>query len=119
MSIEEVGTETHDAANLAWAGDRERLLPYEPLLPVDREDTRHWVAVYEDLVAFNRRMIDLVETRLQSDGIADDRHESPDLALLRAHLERLSFRLDHWKRQGSEIAPDGAGSENGQPGHIS
>ena len=90
--------EARDSTNLAWAANRERLLPGEPPQPCDSQDGEHWIAVYEELVSFNRELIELVEKRLTSLAPSEESPEAADLLLLQAHLARLSWRLDHWKQ---------------------
>jgi hypothetical protein len=93
------GVLTRDAANLRWAADRNRLLPGElPQTPYS-EDAEHWVRVYNDLLGFNIEMMGVIEKRLLAMPATHGGPEGADLALLRAHVRRLRWRLSYWQRR--------------------
>ena len=94
--IEPEGEEAESRAALAHAADRGRLLPDEPEESTATEDVEHWIAVYRELVAFNRELIELVERRLTAEPGGESGPEPAELQLLKAHLERLSRRLERW-----------------------
>ena len=99
------GTDTRDTANLASAADPDRRLPGEPAETAEWQDALHWVSVYQELVSFTTRHMELAQQRLDSLSSPDDGPEAPELPLIRAHSGRLGARLDYWKRRSIELAP--------------
>jgi hypothetical protein len=106
----EEAREARDSANLSWAANRERLLPGEPVKACDSQDAEHWIAVYEELVSFNRELIELVEKRLKLLPASEDNPEAADLLLLQAHLGRLIWRLEHWRQHTYALVARGISS---------
>jgi hypothetical protein len=99
------GTDTRDAANLALAADPDRRLPGEPAETAEWQDALHWLGVYEELVSFTLRHVELAQERL---GSLPSPNDGPALLLIQAHSGRLRLRLDYWKRRCAELAPGGA-----------
>jgi len=99
------GTQARDTVNLAQAVRRDRLLRGEPADTSEWRETLRWVSVYQELVAFNLDLMELVQKRLDSLPSPDDGPERPDLLLIEAHYARLCSRLDFWKRRCAELAP--------------
>jgi len=100
---DEEGVLTRDAANLRWAADRNRLLPGERPQTRYSEDAEHWVRVYTDLLGFNIEMMGVIEKRLLAMPAPNGGPEGADLALLRAHVRRLRWRLSFWQRRRSHL----------------
>lgn len=105
MSVEE-GLEARDAANVLWAGNRDRLLPGERPHTTYSEDAEHWVRVYTDLVGFNLKMMHQIGQRVASVPVSENGAEHPDLVLLRAHVRRLRWRLRFWEERLAELRPE-------------
>lgn len=93
-----------DAANVRWAGDRNRLLPGERPQTLYSEDAHHWVRVYTELLAFNVQLMDAIEKRLLAMPSPKGGPERSDLALLQAHVRRLRWRRGFWQRRRSHLA---------------
>ena len=100
-----------DAANLASAADRGRLLRGEPAELNDWEEVQRWIGTYEDLVSFNAEVIELVERRLESLPAGHGGPEEADLLLLQAHLGRLRGRLEYWKVRSGQLEKGAAQAE--------
>lgn len=97
-------------AAAAHAVDTERLLPgeaaaSEPMLPGRhlqagyRDDAKHWIGVYAELLDFKRFMIDGTAKRAAAmrTELAQQEIESTDLRLARAEAERFTRRLAFWR----------------------
>ena len=98
MAVQD-GIEARDVANVAWARDRERLLPGERPETRYLDDAEHWISVYSDLLAFNRMMVQAIQERLASTLVTSEGPEYPDLVLLHAHVRRLRWRLRFWRQR--------------------
>ncbi|MEO6795382.1 MAG: hypothetical protein ABI401_13400 [Candidatus Dormibacter sp.] len=78
--------EIRDTENIRWASDPSRLLPGEEPESLFADDARHWIAVYSELLSFNRQLAEGITVR-----------QEDDLPLMQAHIERMNGRLDYWQ----------------------
>ena len=91
--------EAEEAARQAASSDR--LMPGEAeAIESGREDdARHWLTVYEELFGFKQNLLSaLVEQRdrIHADGMAEVEN---DEILLTREADRLSRRLEFWRRE--------------------
>jgi hypothetical protein len=87
------------------AADPERLLPGEDPATPYPDDAQKWVEVYDELLRFKNRLLDVAEDTIK------DLHDKParkevidtDRIVLRAEVERFHRRLSFWQRRLSEL----------------
>lgn len=69
------------------------------------EDAEHWVAVYKELIAFKRSLLDSTNEDASQLEHREARREAShvDGAILRAELERFRHRLQFWQERHAEL----------------
>lgn len=90
-------------------GKSDRLLPGEDLSmeSTHLDDAVHWLAVYEELFGFKQNLLAvLVEQRDTVDPDGQDEVENDEIVLTR-EADRLSARLEYWRRQVAARRSDG------------
>jgi hypothetical protein len=87
------------------AADPQRLLPGEDPASPYPDDAQKWIEVYDELLRFKNRLLDVAEDTIK------DLHDKParkevidtDRIVLRAEVERFHRRLSFWQRRLSEL----------------
>jgi hypothetical protein len=87
------------------AADPERLLPGEDPASPYPDDAAKWIEVYEELLRFKNRLLEVAEDTLK------DLHDKParkevietDRIVLRSEVQRFHRRLSFWRRRLSEL----------------
>lgn len=97
----------HDDAERAAieAADPDRLLPGEDPGSIHLEDARMWLDVYDELLAYKRRLLGVTEDSLETMGDPPARREvvETDRRVLDAEASRFEARLDYWRRRLTEL----------------
>lgn len=91
-----------DAAGAIASPDR--LLPGEVSDTRHLEDVEHWIAVYSELLAFKKRLLDTTgdeAEELSADARAEV--ERTDSTATKREAERLAGRLGFWRRRREEF----------------
>ena len=84
--------------------DHGRLLPGEQtsMSSGNREDVRHWVSVYAELVDFKEKLLDELHQQrahVRDEGQVELQH---DETLLQNEAGRLKRRLQYWKAESEK-----------------
>lgn len=87
------------------AADPQRLLPGEDPASPYPDDAQKWVEVYDELLRFKNRLLDVAEETLS------DMHDEParrevvetDRIVLRAEVDRFHKRLSYWQHRLVEL----------------
>ncbi|MDQ6742111.1 MAG: hypothetical protein M3Z97_04290 [Candidatus Dormibacteraeota bacterium] len=87
------------------AADPQRLLPGEDPASPYPDDAQKWVEVYDELLRFKNRLLDVAEETLS------DMHDEParrevvetDRIVLRAEVDRFHKRLSYWQHRLAEL----------------
>jgi hypothetical protein len=87
------------------AADPDRLLPGEDPASPYPDDAQKWVEVYDELLRFKNRLLDVAEETLS------DLHDKParrevvetDRIVLQAEVDRFHKRLSFWQRRLAEL----------------
>ena len=92
------------------AADPDRLLPGEDPATPYRDDAEKWVEVYDELLSFKNRLLDVAEDALQGLHDKPARREviETDRMVLQAEVDRFHRRLSFWQRRLTELG-DGPG----------
>src|SRR5438094_5626688 len=86
------------------AVDPDRLLEGENPSTTHLEDAVHWVQVYEDLLAFKRRLQQSAgEATPEMEEIAREEVGKTDMTILAAETARLERRLRFWRERADEL----------------
>ena len=87
------------------AADPDRLLPGEDPNSHYLDDAERWVEVYEELLNFKNRLLEVAEDTLQGLHDKPARREviETDRMVLQAEVERFHRRLSFWQRRLSEL----------------
>lgn len=99
--------EARDKAAMDAAGaiaSPDRLLPGEVSDTRHLEDVEHWIAVYSELLAFKKRLLDTTgdeAEELSADARAEV--ERTDSTATKREAERLAGRLGFWRRRREEF----------------
>jgi len=84
----------------------------EDLQTTHREDARHWMSIYADLLRFKRGLLDRVERDITKLQPVAQRAAARDLVIIQHQMEGYQARLDLWYQriwelQGLWLDPDG------------
>jgi hypothetical protein len=90
------------------AADPDRLLPGEDPATPYADDAEKWIEVYDELLRFKNRLLDVAQETLE------DLHDKParrevietDRIVLRAEVDRFHRRLSFWQRRLAELRGD-------------
>jgi hypothetical protein len=87
------------------AADPDRLLPGEDPTSPYPDDADKWIEVYQELLVFKRRLLDVAEEALE--GLEDKpaRKEviDTDRIVLETEVKRFARRLEFWKKRRQEL----------------
>lgn len=87
------------------AADPDRLLPGEDPSTGYPDDARKWIEVYDELLRFKNRLLDVATETLKDVHGKPARHEvvETDKIVLEAEVNRFRRRLAFWKHRLSEL----------------
>ncbi len=88
---------------------RDRLLEGEDPESLRPQDTRHWISVYREMIAFKEDLLGRVATDLEHVSAAAQTDLNDDIKLIDSQLKRYRRRLTYWverQRELDEIAID-------------
>ena len=88
---------------------RDRLLEGEDPASLRPQDSRHWISVYREMIAFKNDLLTRVRDDLMHVSAAAKIDLNDDVDLIDAQLRRYARRLDYWvgrQLQVEEIAVD-------------
>ena len=84
--------------------DPERLLEGENPSTTHLEDAVHWLQVYQDLLAFKRRVLESAgELAPEMEEVAREEVGKTDLTILAAEAARLERRLRFWRERVDQL----------------
>src|SRR5437763_4141091 len=84
--------------------DPERLLEGENPSTTHLEDAVHWLQVYQDLLAFKRRVLQSAgELAPEMEEVAREEVGKTDLTILAAEAARLERRLRFWRERVDQL----------------
>lgn len=99
---------------VALGGDPHRLLRGEDPDTEYADDARHWIAVYQELLAFKRNI--LASIRQGVPEISESARQEvldTDLPVMEAEAQRFVHRIEFWESRLDELARS---QENGRRG---
>jgi DNA-binding winged helix-turn-helix (wHTH) protein len=82
---------------------RDRLLEGEDPTSLRPQDTRHWISVYREMIAFKDDLLTRVSTDLVRVSAAAKIDLNDDVKLIEAQLRRYRRRLDYWVKRQLEL----------------
>jgi hypothetical protein len=87
------------------AADPDRLLPGEDPASPYPDDAQKWVEVYDELLRFKNRLLDVAEETLTDlqDKPARKEVVETDRIVLRAEVDRFHKRLSFWQHRLAEL----------------
>jgi hypothetical protein len=87
------------------AADPDRLLPGEDPASPYPDDAQKWVEVYDELLRFKNRLLDVAEETLTDlqDKPARKEVVETDRIVLRAEVDRFHKRLSFWQHRLAEF----------------
>jgi hypothetical protein len=87
------------------AADPDRLLPGEDPSTRYPDDAQKWVEVYDELLRFKNRLLDVAEETLSDLQDKPARREvvETDRIVLRAEVDRFHRRLSYWQQRLAEL----------------
>jgi hypothetical protein len=94
-------------------GPRELVtLDDEDITTTRREDARHWISIYADLIGFKLDLLDRVRDELPKLNPLAQKAASVDLEIIEEQMEGYRARLDLWYErlwdlEGLRLDPDG------------
>lgn len=88
---------------LAKLSDRNRLLDREDPATTDPEEAHHWLAVYQELLAFKDQVLAATEGGVQGLPESALSEVELDLTLLKAERDRLHERHVFWQERAAAL----------------
>lgn len=82
---------------------RDRLLEGEDPESLRPQDTRHWISVYREMVAFKEDLLERVTGDLMHVSAAAKTDLNDDITLIDLQLKRYRRRLDYWVQRQLEL----------------
>jgi DNA-binding winged helix-turn-helix (wHTH) protein len=82
---------------------RDRLLEGEDPESLRPQDTRHWISVYREMVAFKEDLLERVTSDLVHVSAAAKIDLNDDIRLIDAQLKRYRRRLNYWVERQLEL----------------
>ena len=82
---------------LARLSDRDRLLDREDPSTTEPEEAAHWLAVYQELLAFKEQVLAATESGVQALPATALSEAEIDLTLLKSERKRLHERYLFWR----------------------
>jgi DNA-binding winged helix-turn-helix (wHTH) protein len=83
--------------------ERDRLLEGEDPASLRPQDTRHWISVYREMIAFKDDLLMRVKDDLTHVSAAAKSDLDDDVKLIEAQLRRYVRRLDYWVERQLEL----------------
>jgi DNA-binding response OmpR family regulator len=85
------------------AAKRDRLLEGEDPDSLRPQDTRHWISVYREMIAFKEDLLARVSTDLKNVSAAARVDLDDDVKLIDSQLKRYRRRLTYWVERQLEL----------------
>ena len=82
---------------------RDRLLEGEDPGSLRPQDTRHWISVYREMIAFKEDLLERVTTDLMRVSAAAKTDLNDDIKLIDSQLKRYRRRLNYWVERQLEL----------------
>jgi DNA-binding response OmpR family regulator len=82
---------------------RDRLLEGEDPESMRLQDTRHWISVYREMIAFKDDLLKRVMGNLKHVSPAAKSDLSDDVTLIQSQLDRYQRRMDFWVQRQLEL----------------
>ncbi|HXI95458.1 MAG TPA: winged helix-turn-helix domain-containing protein [Candidatus Acidoferrum sp.] len=82
---------------------RDRLLEGEDPDSLRPQDTRHWISVYREMIAFKDDLLERVTGDLTHVSAAAKTDLNDDIKLIETQLKRYRRRLDYWVQRQLEL----------------
>ena len=82
---------------------RDRLLEGEDPGSLRPQDTRHWISVYREMIAFKEDLLERVSTDLKRVSAAAQTDLNDDVQLIDSQLKRYQRRLSYWVERQLEL----------------
>jgi DNA-binding winged helix-turn-helix (wHTH) protein len=82
---------------------RDRLLEGEDPESLRPQDTRHWISVYREMIAFKDDLLERVTGDLVHVSAAAKTDLNDDITLIDSQLKRYRKRLDYWVQRQLEL----------------
>ena len=82
---------------------RDRLLEGEDPGSMRPQDTRHWISVYREMIAFKDDLLKRVIGNLEHVSAAAKSDLSDDVTLIQGQLDRYQRRMDFWVERQLEL----------------
>ncbi len=82
---------------------RDRLLEGEDPESLRPQDTRHWISVYREMIAFKEDLLGRVTTDLEHVSAAAQTDLNDDIKLIDSQLKRYRRRLTYWVERQLEL----------------
>jgi hypothetical protein len=97
------------------AADPDRLLPGEDPATSYADDAQKWIEVYDELLRFKSRLLEVAEETLKDVHGKPARHEvvETDKVVLETEVNRFRNRLAFWRKRLSELDRNGEARQRG------
>jgi DNA-binding response OmpR family regulator len=82
---------------------RDRLLEGEDPASMRPQDTRHWISVYREMIAFKDDLLKRVIANLERVSTAARTDLTDDITLIQSQLDRYTRRMDFWVERQMEL----------------
>jgi len=82
---------------------RDRLLEGEDPASMRPQDTRHWISVYREMIAFKDDLLKRVVGNLERVSPAAKVDLADDVTLIQSQLDRYTRRMDFWVERQMEL----------------
>lgn len=82
---------------------RDRLLEGEDPESMRPQDTKHWISVYREMIAFKEDLLKRVMGNLEHVSSAAKSDLSDDVTLIQSQLDRYKRRMDFWVERQLEL----------------
>ena len=82
---------------------RDRLLEGEDPASMRPQDTRHWISVYREMIAFKDDLLKRVLGNLERVSPAAKLDLTDDVTLIQSQLDRYTRRMDFWVERQMEL----------------
>src|ERR1700694_297039 len=82
---------------------RDRLLEGEDPESMRPQDTKHWISVYREMIAFKDDLLKRVVGNLEHVSPAAKSDLSDDVTLIQSQLDRYKRRMDFWVERQMEL----------------
>jgi DNA-binding response OmpR family regulator len=82
---------------------RDRLLEGEDPESLRPQDTRHWISVYREMIAFKEDLLERVTRDLEHVSAAAQKDLNDDIKLIDSQLKRYLRRLTYWVERQLEL----------------